>query len=154
MTAPGGRAPVPSRCVGCGSLAPAGQPLCAGCVRILNHVCYGKTPHYPATARTIAERERLLPGKESTVAYDCPVCDTHHTGRSSPGGRAVYADAVLICLKLRRFHGHYLARIAADWRPGLADRERWRRLVSPHRFTDTRKEAPRDDRGSAEVPAA
>lgn len=123
--------PVPARCVACGHLAPSGSPICATCRRCLAHVCYGKHRQSPATARAITLRERELPGKEYTTDYQCPVCSAWHNGRSSMSGRRIYADAVLICLRLVRFHGPWLAELAGAWRPEASDRAAWRASVSP-----------------------
>lgn len=113
-------------CAGCGGRRPYDSPICSTCRRKLAGLCYGKTRHFRGTALTIEDRERLIPGKENTHAYECPVCRQWHTGRTSMVGEARYADAVLICLRLARFYGEFLAELVEQWRPEVADRTAWR----------------------------
>jgi hypothetical protein len=132
---------VPSRCVNCGRLAPSRSPICSACRHKLAHVCYGKIRHYKATALSVQERERRIPGRENTEAYGCPICGSWHTGRTSPGGARTFADASLICLRLMRFHDDFLAALALAWDPKSSDRMAWRKAVSPHRYAEMTKEA-------------
>jgi hypothetical protein len=131
---------IPARCLGCGKFAPGGALLCGVCLRTLEHVCLGKSRQSRHLARSIEARERQIPGRENVRAYDCPVCETWHTGRTSGLGEVAYADAVLIGLRLRRFYHAYLSELAESWRN--ADRAAWRTEVSPRRITA--EEASRD----------
>lgn len=122
-------------CVGCGRLPRAGAPLCDPCRRCLAHVCFGKTRTGKETARGIASTY-------ATVAYECPVCGTCHTGNDSRAGRHNHADAVLICLRLNRFAPEWLQALAYAWRPEAADRATWRAAPSAHRSTRRAEGAP------------
>lgn len=131
MTAPGrismvALGPRPGSCVACAQRPAAGQPICGTCRRSLAHVCYGKARVSEGKAKEIAAR----PATEPQVPYPCPVCRYWHTGRDSALGRMVYADAVLIALRLYRHEPGWLPVLALAWSPERSSRTDWRAKIS------------------------
>jgi hypothetical protein len=49
------------------------------------------------------------------------------------------ADAVLICLRIMRFHADFLDGLAVTWRPQVSDRMAWRAATAPRRYAEMTK---------------